>query len=476
MGLNKVLIKELKIEWEPERLFPYFLEGKLPFFLDSGFVHPEIGRYSFMGSNPYRFVKSRGTDVYIEDSDGIIQKKGNPVDIIDEMLQELKCLPVDEKYPPFQNGAVGYLGYDIGWHFEDLPNRAKNDVNLPDSFFAFYDCVLAYDHFEKKCYLFSSGLPLRGDQAVKSAEAKLDKIAMEIKEFLKRNTTTTFNSLSKLKQPELKSHFTKEQYCQVIQKTKEYIAAGDIYQANISQRFETEITVSPWELYCRLRKINPAPFAAYLDVGEGIVVSASPERFIKMDANRIETRPIKGTRPRTEDPQFNEKMRNELWNSEKDRAELVMIIDLERNDLGRVCEFGTVKVEELFRLETYATVFHLVSTITGKLKPGYSFKEVIKSTFPGGSITGAPKIRAMEIIEELEPVKRGIYTGSIGYLNLAGNLDLNIVIRTFIIKGNKAYFQFGGAIVADSDPAMEYQETLDKAKALILALQQANCC
>jgi len=343
---------------------------------------------------------------------------------------------------------------------------------LPESYFSFYDCVLAYDHLEEKCYLFSTGLPIKGRVAEKRAKDKLKEISAQLYAFIKNpKEIIKVRSTHEIQIPEPKSHFTKEEYCKAVQKAKDYISAGDIYQVNMTQRFETKSLVPSWELYCKLRKINPAPFAAYLDLGEGVIVSASPERFIKIDGNFIETRPIKGTRPRKENKEFNEKMKNELLNSEKDRAELVMIVDLERNDLGRVCEFGTVKVEELFRLETYATVFHLVSTIIGKLKPNYGFKEVIKATFPGGSITGAPKIRAMEIIEELEPVKRGIYTGSIGYLNLSGNLDLNIVIRTFIIKDDKTYFQVGGGIVADSEPEKEYQETLDKAKALIMALQ-----
>jgi para-aminobenzoate synthetase component 1 len=469
---NKVLTQKLDIRWEPEKIFPFFLEGEYPFFLDSGFFHPEIGRYSFMGKDPYMTFKSRKDKITIIKKDNVFQKQGNPIDILDCILNEYKCSPVDASYPPFQSGAVGYLAYDLGWHMEVLPNKAENDIDLPESYFSFYDCVLAYDHLEEKCYLFSTGLPIKGRVAEKRAKDKLKEISAQLYAFIKNpKEIIKVRSTHEIQIPEPKSHFTKEEYCKAVQKAKDYISAGDIYQVNMTQRFETKSLVPSWELYCKLRKINPAPFAAYLDLGEGVIVSASPERFIKIDGNFIETRPIKGTRPRKENKEFNEKMKNELLNSEKDRAELVMIVDLERNDLGRVCEFGTVKVEELFRLETYATVFHLVSTIIGKLKPNYGFKEVIKATFPGGSITGAPKIRAMEIIEELEPVKRGIYTGSIGYLNLSGNLDLNIVIRTFIIKDDKTYFQVGGGIVADSEPEKEYQETLDKAKALIMALQ-----
>ena len=470
---NKIFVQNMDIQWEPEKIFPFFLEGDYPFFLDSGFYHRSIGRYSFMGKDPYMTFKSRKNKISIIKEGNVSYIEGNPIDILDDILNEYKCLPVEASYPPFQNGAVGYLAYDLGWHIEALPNRAKNDIDLPESYFSFYDCVLAYDHLEGKCYLFSSGLPMKEMEAEKRAKERLKEISTQLYAFIENPQKVIKDSPPHGNQTsELKSHFTKEEYCKAVQKAKDYIAAGDIYQMNMTQRFETKSLVPPWELYCRLRKINPAPFAAYLELEEGTIVSASPERFIKTVGDYIETRPIKGTRPRKDDDKFNEKMKNELLNSEKDKAELVMIVDLERNDLGRICEFGTVKVEELFRLETYATVFHLVSTIIGKIKPNNGFKEVIKATFPGGSITGAPKIRAMEIIEELEPVKRGIYTGSIGYLNLSGNLDLNIVIRTIIIKDDKTYFQVGGGIVADSVPEEEYQETLDKAKALITALRK----
>jgi para-aminobenzoate synthetase component 1 len=256
-----------------------------------------------------------------------------------------------------------------------------------------------------------------------------------------------------------------------VRRTIDYIAAGDIFQANISQRLSSEIATSPWTLYRRLRAINPAPFAAYLDCGDPIIVSASPERFLRVTGRRVETRPIKGTRPRGRTPFDDRRLASELLASAKDRAEHVMIVDLERNDLGRVCKYGSVRVSELAALETYATVFHLTSTVNGRLLPGKTPVDLLRASFPGGSITGAPKVRAMEIIDELEPTTRGVYTGGIGYLSFTGDVDLNIVIRTFVITGGRAYFQVGGGIVADSDPEAEYQETLDKAKALIEALE-----
>jgi para-aminobenzoate synthetase component 1 len=271
----------------------------------------------------------------------------------------------------------------------------------------------------------------------------------------------------------LTSNFTPEEYIQAVNKIREYIAAGDVFQVNLSQRFETNLPVPPYELYRRLRQLNPAPFASYLNFDGVTIVSASPERFLKLRGDLVETRPVKGTRPRGQTLIEDEALAQELVHSSKDQAENVMIVDLERNDLGRICRYGTVKVTELAILETFPTVFHLTSTVVGRLRQDKGVADLLKATFPGGSITGAPKVRAMEIIDELEPTKRSVYTGSIGYLSFNGDLDINIVIRTFIVKEGKAYFQVGGGVIYDSHPKGEYQETLDKAKALIQALKLA---
>jgi para-aminobenzoate synthetase component 1 len=269
----------------------------------------------------------------------------------------------------------------------------------------------------------------------------------------------------------LKSNFSHEEYLEAVKAAREYICAGGIFQVNLSQRFEAELNISPYELYQRLRKINPAPFASYLNFDGVSVVGASPERFLKVHGDWVETRPIKGTRPRGKSVTEDKALAQELLSSVKDRAENVMIVDLERNDIGRVCRYGTVKVAELAILEKYPTVFHLTSTVMGRLRPDKNRIDLLKATFPGGSITGAPKVRAMEIIDELEPTRRSVYTGSVGYLSFSGEMDLNIVIRTFLVKGGRAYFQVGGGIVYDSEPEAEYEETLDKARALIQALK-----
>ncbi len=265
-------------------------------------------------------------------------------------------------------------------------------------------------------------------------------------------------------------NFEPEDYIAAVARAKEYIAAGDIFQVNLSQRFSAELLCHPWQLYRRAREINPAPFAAYLGFDDGVVASHSPERFLQVEDDTITTRPIKGTRPRGMTPEEDARLAEELLNSEKDRAELVMIVDLERNDLGRVCSYGSVKVPELLTLESYATVHHLVSTVVGKLHDERSVAELLKATFPGGSITGAPKVRSMEIIDELEPTQRAVYTGSVGWIGFDGDMDLNIVIRTFLINEKGVHWQVGGGIVADSDPVAEYEETLAKGIALKNAL------
>ncbi len=322
----------------------------------------------------------------------------------------------------------------------------------------FYDEIMAVDNLKGKAYGINYDLA----KSARSVTAPYDVGA--------RFIAPVGNGFDKSNP--YKSNFLKEAYLAAIGRAKEYIRQGDIYQVNLSQRFSTDLTMPPFELYKRLRQINPAPFAAYLDCGDVKMISASPERFLKIDAkNRyIETRPIKGTRPRGKTTIEDERLKNALINSAKDRAEHVMIVDLERNDLGRVCEYGSVKWAELMVLEQYATVSHLVSKVNGRLRADADAADCLMNCFPGGSITGAPKIRAMEIIDELEPAKRSAYTGAIGYIGFNGNMDTNIVIRSFINKGDKLHFQVGGGIVSDSDPEAEYQETLDKAGALMEAV------
>jgi len=450
--------------------FELFRDKPFSFFLDSGMDPQKLGRYSFMGSDPFLVMRSRGKEISLLSPDREKVVFGNPFDVLGELLQEYK-LDANPSTLPFIGGAVGYLSYDLGHFIEKLPSTTVDDLQLPECYLAFYDAVIVFDHLEGRAYVAATGFPEGGSGRKARAGARLE----ELRRMLAETPSLDDNENIYFDQPVsgpvgLRSNFTHEGYIEAVETAREYIRAGDIFQVNLSQRFEADMPLPPYELYRRLRRINPAPFASYLNFDGVTVVSASPERFLRVRNDLVETRPIKGTRPRGKDPTSDQALAQELVRSIKDQAEHVMIVDLERNDLGRVCRYGTVRVSELAALEKYATVFHLTSTVEGRLRPDKGVIDLLKATFPGGSITGAPKVRAMEIIDELEPTRRSVYTGSIGYLGFDGGLDLNIVIRTILVKEGRAYFQVGGAVVYDSDPEGEYRETLDKAKALIHAL------
>ena len=480
------LIEEVFTPLAAPELFELIENRPYSFFLDSGMDPQKLGRYSFLGSAPFLVMSSRGSEITLIRGQEREVQHGNPFDALGRLLEAYKLdhcpTPV-----PFLGGAVGYLSYDLRHFIERLPSAAVDDLKLPDSYFAFYDTIVAFDHLKKKAYLVATGFPEMDEKhRLRRARMKLE----EMKHWLCTSHPTIMREEGQLpdkdhlfvtaarddrrgREIRLRSNFTPEEYKRAVNKVREYIAAGDVFQVNISQRFEADLEIPPYELYKRLRTVNPAPFAGYLNFPGVIVASASPERFLKVQGDLVQTRPIKGTRPRGADSTEDERLAHELTHSIKDRAENVMIVDLERNDLGRVCHYGTVKVTELAILETFPTVFHLTSTVLGGLRRGKSDIDLLKATFPGGSITGAPKVRAMEIIDELEPTRRSVYTGSIGYLGFDEDMDVNIVIRTFLIKEGRAYFQVGGGIIYDSDSEAEYMETLDKARALIQALQLA---
>ncbi|HWR43333.1 aminodeoxychorismate synthase component I [Sporomusa sp.] len=459
------IIREITIALPAAEVFALFAQQPYSVFLDSGVDTSGMGRYSFIARDPFLLFSSKGQTIHIEDKSGRRTFDGNPFDELKRLLTIYKTQKLPG-LPPLTGGIIGYFGYDMGYLLEIIPGLSTDDLNNPDCFFGFYDTVLIFDHHTGTAYIASTGFPEQNELArCKRAEARIDELAGLIAE-----AKPLPEPKPQIPEGEYQSNFTREGHCAMVQQGIDYIAAGDIFQVNLTQRFNAKVTVPPYELYRYLRHINPAPFASYLNFGEVIVASASPERYLLVTDKMVETRPIKGTRPRGNDPESDRMLREELLASEKDRAELVMIIDLERNDLGRVCEFGSVRVPDLIRLEQYATVFHLVSTVVGKLAEGKDIIDLVSASFPGGSITGAPKVRAMEIIDELESVRRSIYTGSIGYIDFNGDADLNIVIRTFIIKGDRAYYQVGGGIIADSVPELEYEESLDKARALMRAL------
>ena len=432
------------------------------FFLDSGMVSEAIGRHSILGAAPFMTLRSKGRRMEIATGDKVEHVEGNPFAKLAEILRRHER-PAANDGLPFHSGAVGYFSYDLCHFVERLPDTTIDDILFPDLYLAFYDRAIVYDHIAGKCWAVAEG------ESPEEAEGK----ARGMVACARRNEDQKPGFLKKpgFSAHSIASNFEKAEYIEAITRAKEYIAAGDIFQVNLSQRFSTEIEMDSYELYRRLRRINPAPFAAYLRFGENAVVSASPERFLQVRGRHVQTRPIKGTRPRGKDPATDEAMRRELLASAKDAAELAMIIDLERNDIGRVCSYGTVKVTQKQVLEAYPTVYHLVGTIVGDIHPRFGLVDLIKACFPGGSITGAPKIRSMQIIDELEPTKRSVYTGAIGYIDFGGQMDLNIVIRTFLVRGRQAFFQAGGGLVADSDPESEYEETLHKVRALMEAVQ-----
>ncbi len=469
------LIEEIDTELTPLDAFELFRNEPFCFFLDSGMDPHKLGRYSFIGSSPFLILSTRGNDIALtRDAEKSISK-GNPFDALNHLL-EVYHLDSSSSPVPFVGGAVGYLSYDLCHFIERLPSTAADDLKLPECYFGFYDLVVAFDNLQGKAYIISTGFPeLRESQRIDRARKHLDEVKSKLADIPNLDTEAPPIPVSALVgQVTLKGGFTHQEYVDAVEKARQYIINGDIFEVNLSQRFEAELSTTPYELYRQLRNVNPAPFACYLNFDEVAVVSASPERFLRTRGDWVETRPIKGTRPRGKTPEEDAMLATELKNSSKDRAENIMIVDLERNDLGRVCRYGTVKVTELAMLEVFPTVFHLTSTVEGRLRKGKKSIDLLKVTFPGGSITGAPKVRAMEIIDELEPTRRSIYTGSIGYLSFNGDIDLNIAIRTFLVKESKAYFQVGGAVVYDSDPEAEYQETLDKARALIDALNMTE--
>ena len=427
-------------------------------FLDSSLVMQRLGRYSFIGFDPHLVLTTRGYDCrWWRRDGGTDETRENPFNALRAALGEYRLEEGAQGTPPFLGGGMGYLSYELGRYLEKLPERAVDDLGLPELCFAFYDRVVAHDHASGKTWL-AAAHPEDPGKVLAEAERRLEEAPPD------------YPSPEHAGEARFVSNFTRDEYMEAVRKVKEYIFAGDIYQANLSQRFQAPLREHPWMLYRRLRRLNAAPFAAYFNAVEVQVCSSSPERYLAGEGRYVETRPIKGTRRRSDDPEEDRRLAEELLASAKDRAELSMIVDLERNDLGRVCEYGSVEVEEHAVIEHYATVHHLVSTVVGELHPGRDVVDLLKGSFPGGSITGAPKIRSMEIIDELEPTARSVYTGSIGYLGYNGKYDLNIAIRTIICKGDTASFQVGGGIVADSVPEDEYQETLDKGKAIFAAL------
>ncbi|MGB8453665.1 MAG: aminodeoxychorismate synthase component I [Anaerocolumna sp.] len=445
----EIFLKEIATKLDSFDIYSAFKEEKNISFLDSTMDPDNLGRYSFIGVKPFLVLKGRKDECYINN----VKHNCDVFDKLGEILSKYKIK--NSTGIPFIGGCIGYLSYDLGIILEDIKANLDEDILLPHYYFIFYDNLIVFDNKLGKKYISACGILNDPHKSIKDIEKVILKQKIQEAGYMKTGAAS------------FTSNFTKDSYVKTVGKAREYIRSGDIYIANLSQRFTVKTNKDAYDIYRDLRVINPAPFAAFMRLEDFDIISSSPERFLKVRDGKVETRPIKGTRPRGKDKEEDLHYRNELLNSEKDKAELLMIVDLERNDLSKVCKPHSVKVTELFKLEEYSTVFHLVSTVIGTLKDNTDAIQCLKKCFPGGSITGTPKIRAMEIIDELEKLKRSLYTGSIGYFSFDGNADFNIIIRTIIKKDDNVYFGVGGGITWDSDEEAEYQETLDKAKALI---------
>ena len=440
----------------PEAMFRRLTRRRGVAWLDSADTHPQWGRFSVLAAEPVQTLST----------------SERPLTALQQRLDQtteggsLGRAENDSPIPCFC-GWIGYIAYDVGRDIETLPARAIDDLAWPVIQMGLYDSVAVYDHQSGKSYIQLVKYP--GGSSVETRLAFWRAIATE-----KPAPSDKMAPPEMIPPPE--SNIERTDYLTRVARAVEYIRAGDIFQVNLSQRFHSRLPFPAPELYCRLRRTNPASFAAYLKFGRRAVLSSSPELFLLTHGDRVVTRPIKGTRGRGRNPEEDEALKRELLASEKDAAELTMIIDLERNDLGRVCQYGSVRVTAARELETHPTVHHLVGTVEGRLRRNCSLIDLLRATLPGGSITGAPKVRAMEIIEELEPVRRSVYTGSIGVLGWDGSCRLNLAIRTMLADGEDVFWQVGGGIVADSIPQAEYQETLDKGRGLLAALQATKLC
>lgn len=456
-------------------------------FLDSADTHPSLGRYSFITADPFRWLCVRRGRIV---GDVEEYRHVDPFVVLGEQMKQWRSETI-AGLPPFQGGAAGLFGYDLCHHIERLPRPGCDEFQTPDLAIGFYDWVVAFDHSQRRAWIVSTGLaetePVRRQQRalrrLRAVQRRLtrssgnngDPIAPGLPgEFLRQAGGYRVAALTDLYPlpnfPSVYSNFDRAGYLAAVRRAIQYIHAGDCFQVNLSQRLLHRATLTPLELYHRLRMCNPAPFAGYFDLGDFAIASASPERFLRVEEGRVQTRPIKGTRPCGSTPEEDARQRDGLLRSAKDRAENVMIIDLLRNDLGRVCAYGSVQVAAVCRLESYRTVHHLVSEVVGRLRPGLGAIDLLRAAFPGGSVTGAPKVRAMEIIAELEPTARGPYCGSLGYLGFDGSMDTSILIRTCTLGRGWIQFPAGGGIVADSTPESEYEETLHKAAGLLRAL------
>ena len=447
--------------------------GSHAFLLESVEGGEKIARYSFIGCDPYLIIKARGEVVEIVRGGESKKRKGRLIDVMRKVTERQKPVKV-AGLPPFTGGAVGYFAYDTVRWVENIPQKSEDDLQLDDAVMMFFSNVLAFDHVRQQILIISNALL---DEEASNLDARYEKALGEIgslEAMLSRPARTPEFGESSTDTIKIRSNFSKADYLKAVEKGKEYIKAEDIFQVVLSQRFTATITSEPFNLYRALRMVNPSPYMFFLKLSDHNVIGSSPEMLVKIVGSTAFYRPIAGTRPRGANDDEDALLAEELKADEKERAEHIMLVDLGRNDLGRVCQYGTVEVVDLMLVEKYSHVMHLVSSLRGQLRPDIDRFDALMACFPAGTVTGAPKVRAMEIIDELEPSRRSVYAGAILYLDFSGNLDCCIAIRTLVAKDGKVYIQAGGGIVADSVPEREFQETINKSRALVKAVELAE--
>ncbi|MGO4890168.1 anthranilate synthase component I family protein [Anaerobacillus sp. MEB173] len=452
----------------------YSLARKIPYSIEQWFIkykwlsknesHHVLlesglsGRYSIIGLRPWAIVEGKDNELFIMQNGHVEKKTGNPLVLMKEWMDKYRTEPVQD-YPDFQGGAIGYISYDYVRQIEKIGHSAADDLETNDLYFLVFDDVFVFDHHEQTLWIMTH----YNEGQREAAEARLSSFEQG---WLKQEPKWEWDVQTLQAEDDWEASLPEEQFVQAVKKIQDYIANGDVFQVNLSVRQSKTLKTPPLHIYEKLRELNPSPYMGYLHTPSVQFVGGSPELLIKLKNGEISTRPIAGTRSRGKNAEEDERLARTLIENEKEKAEHVMLVDLERNDLGRVSRYGTVEVNELMVIEKYSHVMHIVSNVRGQLADGLDAYDVIEAVFPGGTITGAPKVRTMEIIEELEPVRRGIYTGSIGWIGFNGEMELNIVIRTMVAKNGRAYVQAGAGIVIDSEPASEYKESLKKARAL----------
>jgi len=456
------IYRELVADLEtPVSAFMKINRGGNSFLLESVEGGERIARYSFIGTEPYRIIKTSNKD------------KIDPLPLIAQEMDRYKIVPVSG-LPRFSGAAVGYLAYEAVTHFEELPSPAADPLGLPESLFMFVDTMLVFDHVSHRIKILSHAR-LDGDieEEYKKAVNRIDELADRLNQPLGQSQSSIIDSKSR-NSLKLSSNFSREEFEKSVLKIKEYITAGEAIQVVLSQRLSQTTDVPPFEIYRALRSINPSPYMFFLDFKDFHIIGASPEILVRVEDGMVMTRPLAGTRPRGKTPDEDNRLEQELKHDEKERAEHIMLVDLGRNDIGHVSQPGTVEVSELMEVERYSHVMHLVTHVQGRLRHDMSAIDALKACFPAGTVSGAPKIRAMQIIAELEPEKRGPYAGAAGYFSFSGNMDMAIAIRTMVVSKGIAYTQAGCGIVYDSVPEREYEETMSKARALLKAVSQAE--